>query len=302
MATRAYDGVMSLPPSDPLALIDLHAHSSASDGTDSPGRLVAEAARAGVDVVALTDHDTFAGWDEALTAARSAGVQVLPGVEMSCALGGISLHVLGYLPDPMYPPLVRELARTRDDRVPRAREIVRRLAADGYPLTWQDVLAQVGPEGTVGRPHVADALVAAGVVASRDEAFAGLLHDRSRYYVRHYAADPLRAIRLVQEAGGVSVFAHPAASRRGRTVTDDAIAAMANAGLDGLEVDHPDHGETARIHLRGLAGELGLLATGSSDYHGAGKAARLGQECTTPEVYEALLARAVPPDAARAGA
>jgi 3',5'-nucleoside bisphosphate phosphatase len=271
-------------------LIDLHAHSSASDGTDSPAGLVAEAARAGLDVVALTDHDTFAGWDEALAAADVAGIRVLPGVEMSCALDGISLHVLGYLPDPTHQPLVEELARTRDDRIPRAREIVRRLAADGYPVTWEGVLAQVGSDGTVGRPHVADALVTAGVVASRDEAFAGLLHDRSRYYVRHYAADPLRAIRLVREAGGVSVFAHPAASSRGRTVPDDAIEAMANAGLVGLEVDHPDHDAAARTHLRGLAAEVGLLATGSSDYHGAGKAARLGQETTTPEVYEALLA------------
>lgn len=273
-------------------LIDLHAHSSASDGTDSPADLVAAATSAGLDIVALTDHDTFSGWDDALSAAATAGVHVLPGVEMSCALDGISLHVLGYLPDPTYGPLVDELARTRGDRIPRAREMVRRLAADGYPLTWEDVLAQVGPEGTVGRPHIADALVAAGVVASRDEAFAGLLHDRSRYYVRHYAADPLRAIRLVREAGGVSVFAHPAASRRGRTVTDDAIATMAAAGLVGLEVDHPDHDQPARVHLRGLAKELGLLTTGSSDYHGAGKAARLGQETTAPEVYEALLARA----------
>jgi 3',5'-nucleoside bisphosphate phosphatase len=272
-------------------LIDLHAHSSASDGTDSPADLVAAAAHAGLDIVALTDHDTFSGWDDALSAATG-GIQVLPGVEMSCALEGVSLHVLGYLPDPTYGPLVDELARTRGDRIPRAREIVRRLVADGYPLTWEDVLAQVGPEGTVGRPHVADALVAAGVVASRDEAFTGLLHDRSRYYVRHYAADPLRAIRFVREAGGVSVFAHPAASSRGRTVTDDAIATMAAAGLVGLEVDHPDHDQRARNHLRGLAKELGLLATGSSDYHGAGKAARLGQETTAPEVYEALLARA----------
>lgn len=270
-------------------LIDLHAHSSASDGTDSPAELVAAASSAGLDVVALTDHDTFAAWDDALIAAATTGVRVVPGVEMSCALEGISLHVLGYLPDPTYEPLVRELARTRGDRVPRAREMVRRLAADGYPLSWDDVLAQIGPEGTVGRPHIADALVAAGVVASRDEAFAGLLHDRTRYYVRHYATDPLVALRLIREAGGVSVFAHPGASRRGRTVTDDAIAVMAGAGLSGLEVDHPDQDEPTRVHLRGLARELGLLATGSSDYHGAGKATRLGQETTAPQVYEALL-------------
>jgi 3',5'-nucleoside bisphosphate phosphatase len=273
-------------------LIDLHAHSSASDGTDSPAGLVAEAARVGLDVVALTDHDTFAGWDEALSAADGAGVRVLPGVEMSCALNGISLHVLGYLPDPENRPLVEELMRTRDDRIPRARAIVRKLAADGYAVTWDDVLAQVGADGTVGRPHIADALVAAGVVDSRDEAFAGLLHDRSRYYVRHYATDPLRAIRLVREAGGVTVFAHPAASSRGRTVADDAIVAMAEAGLGGLEVDHPDHDAGARQHLRGLAHDLGLLVTGASDYHGAGKAARLGQETTAPKVYEALLAGA----------
>jgi 3',5'-nucleoside bisphosphate phosphatase len=271
-------------------LIDLHAHSSASDGTDTPAELVTAASSAGLDVVALTDHDTFMGWDEAQNAAEVTDVRLVPGVEMSCALDGISLHVLGYLPDPTYEPLVDELARTKEDRVPRAREMVRRLAADGYPLTWDDVLAQVGPEGTVGRPHIADALVAAGSVASRDEAFAGLLHDRSRYYVRHYASDPVVALRLIREAGGVSVFAHPGASRRGRTVTDDAIAMMARAGLSGLEVDHPDQDEPTRIHLRGLAKDLGLLATGSSDYHGVGKSTRLGQETTSPEVYEALLA------------
>ena len=271
-------------------LIDLHAHSSASDGTDTPAELVAAASSAGLDVVALTDHDTFRGWDEARAAAAATGVRLVPGVEMSCALDGISLHVLGYLPDPTYEPLVKELARTKEDRVPRAREMVRRLAADGYPLTWDDVLAQVGFEGTVGRPHIADALVAAGSVASRDEAFASLLHDRSRYYVRHYASDPVVALRLIREAGGVSVFAHPGASRRGRTVTDDAIATMARAGLSGLEVDHPDQDEPTRIALRGLAKDLGLLATGSSDYHGEGKSTRLGQETTSPEVYEALLA------------
>ena len=228
-------------------LIDLHAHSSASDGTDTPAELVAAASSADLDVVALTDHDTFRGWDEAQAAAEVTGVRLVPGVEMSCALDGISLHVLGYLPDSTYEPLVRELARTKEDRVPRAREMVRRLAADGYPLTWDDVLAQVGPEGTVGRPHIADALVAAGSVASRDEAFASLLHDRSRYYVRHYASDPVVALRLIREAGGVSVFAHPGASRRGRTVTDDAIATMARAGLSGLEVDHPDQDEPTRM-------------------------------------------------------
>ena len=272
-------------------LIDLHTHSSASDGTDSPGALMQAARDAGLDVVALTDHDTTQGWAEAATVLPD-GLTLVPGAEISCAVGGVSLHLLAYLFDPDDEALAAEMARAADDRVPRAREIVRLLAEAGHPVEWQDVVDQTEPGATVGRPHIADALVAAGVVPDRDAAFADLLHNASPFYVRHYAVDPVRAVRLVRAAGGVPVFAHPAAARRGRTVGDDVIAELAAAGLAGLEVDHRDNPAEDRERLRGLARELGLLVTGSSDYHGTGKPNRLGEHTTAPEVLEAIVAQA----------
>jgi predicted metal-dependent phosphoesterase TrpH len=271
--------------------IDLHTHSTASDGQDSPAELMANARAARLDVVALTDHDTTYGWAEA-AAALPAGLQLVRGAELSCTAGGISLHLLAYLFDPTYEALTREVGRAFGDRVGRARKMTDLLIAAGYPLTWEAVLAEVGERAAVGRPHIADALVTAGVVPDRDAAFAELLHNRSPFYLRHYALDPIEAVRLVRAAGGVPVFAHPAASARGRTVADDVIVAMAAAGLAGLEVGHRDHTEAARAHLRGLAGELDLLVTGSSDYHGAGKDNRLGENTTDPDVLEALLAQA----------
>jgi predicted metal-dependent phosphoesterase TrpH len=271
--------------------IDLHTHSFASDGTDSPAALMRAARQAGLDIVALTDHDTTSGWAQAMTALPD-GLTLVPGAEISCALGGISLHLLAYLFDPDDEPLRAELDLAFDDRVPRAQEIVRLLAAAGHPISWQDVLDQTEPDATVGRPHIADALVRLGVVPDRSAAFAGLLHDNSPFYVRHYAVDPVLAVRLVRAAGGVPVFAHPGAATRGRTVGDDVIAALAEAGLAGLEVDHRDNPPETREHLRGLARELGLLVTGASDFHGAGKPNRLGENTTTRDVYDALLAQA----------
>ena len=271
--------------------IDLHTHSTASDGTDSPAELVANARAAGLDVVALTDHDTTYGWAEAADALPR-GLQLVRGAELSCSAGGISLHLLAYLFDPAHSALTREVQRVFDDRLGRAHKITDLLVAAGYPLTWEAVLAEVGEGAAVGRPHIADALVTARVVPDRNAAFAKLLHNRSPFYVRHYALDPIEAVRLVRAAGGVPVFAHPAASARGRTVADEVIVAMAAAGLAGLEVGHRDHTEEARAHLGGLARELGLLVTGSSDYHGAGKENRLGENTTDPDVLEALLAQA----------
>ncbi|MDP9396171.1 MAG: PHP domain-containing protein [Actinomycetota bacterium] len=271
--------------------IDLHAHTTASDGTDTPAELVRAAAEASIDVLALTDHDTTAGWASAVQALPD-GLTLVRGAEVSCTVEGVSMHLLAYLFDPDHPNLAAELDRTRDDRVNRAREIVRRLAADGHPVTWEQVLAMGEPGGVVGRPHVADALVAAGVVADRDEAFASLLHSRSPYFVSHYAPHPVDVVRLVRAAGGVVVFAHPGAHRRGATVGDDVIVSLADAGLHALEVDHPDHDPATRARLRALAGELGLLVTGSSDYHGTGKPQRLGVEQTDPEVFAELVAQA----------
>jgi predicted metal-dependent phosphoesterase TrpH len=270
---------------------DLHTHSTASDGTESPAELLRSAAAAGLDIVALTDHDTTRGWDEALSAVPN-GLRLVPGAELSCAYDGVNLHLLAYLFDPTHPELVEEMAMALDDRVPRAKAIVAKLAEGGYPITWDLVLQQLQTGATVGRPHIADTLVAAGVVPDRTAAFDELLHDGSPYFVGHYYVDAIRAVRLVRQAGGVPVFAHPAAARRGRTVSDEAIAAMAGAGLAGLEVDHRDNPPEARDRLRGVAADLGLLVTGASDYHGSGKPNRLGEHTTDPEVVEALLAQA----------
>jgi predicted metal-dependent phosphoesterase TrpH len=272
-------------------VIDLHTHSSVSDGTDEPREVVEAAAAAGLAVVALTDHDTTTGWDDAVDAARRHGVALVRGTEVSTRVatpdGGISVHLLSYLHDPASPALADELERTRTSRLTRARRMTELLAQD-YPISWDDVVAQTGDGATVGRPHLADALVALGVVTSRDEAFATMLHARAPYYVPHYAPDAAAAVRAVREAGGVPVMAHPGAGARGRVVSDETIAALADVGLRGLEVDHRDHDEATREHLRGLASELGLLVTGSSDYHGRGKANRLGENTTAPQVLEAI--------------
>ncbi|MEG3615766.1 PHP domain-containing protein [Isoptericola haloaureus] len=268
-------------------MIDLHTHSCASDGTDTPRGVMEAAAAAGVTVVALTDHDTTVGWDEAAAAVPDTRVALVRGVEISTRAhtpsGGISVHLLAYLHDPQHPTLRSELERTRHDRVQRARRMAERLAED-FPLTWDDVVAQTHDGATVGRPHLADALVAAGVVAHRDEAFATMLHPGAPYYVPHYAPDTADAVRGVLAAGGVPVMAHPRAGTRGRVVTEDTIAELTQAGLAGLEADHRDHTDPDRARMRGLAQELGLLVTGSSDYHGAGKQNRLGEHRTDPAV------------------
>ena len=274
-------------------IADLHTHSTASDGTDSPRELVAAAVEAGLDVVPLTDHDTVRGWAEAEAALPGLGrpLRLVRGAEISCAYEGVNLHLLAYLFDPAHAALAEEMAMALDDRVPRAKSIVAKLAEAGHPVTWDLVMAQVGEGATVGRPHIADALVAAEVVPDRAAAFDQLLHDGSPFFVGHYYVDAVRAVSLVREAGGVSVFAHPAASKRGRTVDDSAFAAMAAAGLAGIEVDHRDNAPEARDQLRGLAAELDLLVTGASDYHGTGKENRLAEHTTEPEVVEALLAQ-----------
>jgi predicted metal-dependent phosphoesterase TrpH len=270
--------------------IDLHAHTTASDGTESPTELMASARAAGLDVVAITDHDTTSGWAEAARAVPD-GIALVRGAELSCSADGVDLHILGYLFDPGHAELAREMDYARDDRVPRARAIVANLAAAGVPVTWELVQAHVPDGATVGRPHIADALVSAGVVADRNAAFAELLHNDSPHFVAHYAVDPVTAVSLIGQAGGISVFAHPGASKRGATVGDDVIAKLAEAGLAALEVDHPDHDAATRDRLRGVAADLGLLVTGSSDYHGTGKTQGLAECTTDPEVYAQLMAR-----------
>jgi predicted metal-dependent phosphoesterase TrpH len=269
-------------------LIDLHLHSTASDGTDTPAEVIEKASAAGLDVVALTDHDTAAGWPSASKAARRLGVTLVPGAEISCQVDGIGVHLLAYLYDPHDPALLAETTATREDRFDRAQRMVHRMS-DDLDITWTDVLEHVGPAATVGRPHLADALVALGVVSSRDEAFATLLHVRSPYYLPHYAPEADRIVQLVVAAGGVPVMAHPRAGRRGRIVSPDAIADLAAVGLAGLEVDHRDNAEEDRQELRGLARELDLLTTGSSDYHGTGKQNLIGENITSPAVLEQII-------------
>jgi len=279
-------------------LIDLHAHSTASDGTDTPGSLIGRAAAAGLDVVAITDHDTISGWTEALVAREREHPEltVVTGTEFSCvhvdpAGRRVNLHLLGYLFDPDHIALRSEREGQRAFRLARAARIVQRMVEDGVPITWEQVDAYAGG-GPVGRPHIGRALVAAGVVPDVNAAFAGPLSHTSPYYVSKPNTDVLRMIDLVRDAGGVSVFAHPLARRRGPVVAVDAVAEMAAHGLVGIEADHPDHDDAARAQARGLAADLGLIITGASDYHGTNKSRNdLGVCGTVPEAYEALFDR-----------
>ncbi|MGO2533795.1 PHP domain-containing protein [Arthrobacter rhombi] len=270
-------------------LIDLHAHSNVSDGTESPSQLMAAAAAAGLDVVALTDHDQTSGWAEAATAALATGVGLVPGMEISCKTArGVSVHLLSYLHDPTQQALLAEIDKARDARVHRAQKMVELISED-YPITWDLVGEQSAPGATLGRPHIADALVAAGVVSSRSEAFATVLTSQSRYYVGHYAVDPVSAVELVRAAGGVPVFAHPMAELRGRVVEPEVFDDMIEAGLLGLEIDHRDNSASGRRFLQSLASRHDLIVTGSSDYHGTGKPNRLGENSTSVEMLGRIL-------------
>ncbi|GAA4089882.1 PHP domain-containing protein [Actinomadura miaoliensis] len=268
--------------------IDLHCHSDASDGTRPPAEVVRRARAAGVDVLALTDHDTVAGWDDG-AAALPPGMTLVPGVELSCRQDGASLHLLGYLFDPSAPDLAAELARIRADRVIRARTMVERLRGLGVDVTWERVRELARGEA-VGRPHVARAMVEAGAVRTLDEAFTpDWIGAGGRAYADRYALDPARAVRLIRGAGGATVLAHPRARRRGYVFGDAVVERLAEAGLAGIEADHPDHDASDRARLRDLASALGLFVTGSSDDHGAATGDRIGCETTSAAAYAALL-------------
>lgn len=276
--------------------IDLHAHSTASDGTDTPAEFVAAAATAGLDVIALTDHDTTAGWAEAVDA-LPAGMRLIRGAEFSCAApdgrgGHVSVHLLGYLFDPASEAIRVEQARLRQERRVRLHTMAQRMAADGFPVDPDMLLGDLPQQASAGRPHLARALVSAGVVGSVDEAFRRYLVTGGRYYTGRADTDVSAAVRMLRAAGGVPVLAHAVARRRGPVIGLEVIAELAAEGLAGVEVDHPDHTGDDRTALRDLAAALDLLITGSSDYHGTNKTAYLGQETTDPEVLEGIEALA----------
>ena len=282
-------------------MIDLHAHTTCSDGTDSPRALINAALAQGIKVIALTDHDSTAGWTEATTSLRG-DIQLVLGAEISClSESGGSVHMLGLLFDGNNLEMLSMLEQTRDDRIPRMVQMISLLNMAGIEVSMQDVEAVMPPGATMGRPHLADALVKSGVLASRDEAFKGLLNNDSKFYVAHRAPTPESAISKIRAAGGVAVVAHPYASHRGEVLTETAFSSMVEAGLCGIEVDHRDHNIEERARLRKITSELGLVMTGSSDYHGTGKLNRLGECITSVGEWEKLEAMANARRVVRAG-
>ncbi len=269
-------------------MIDLHAHTTCSDGTDSPRALVNAALSRGISTLAITDHDSTAGWSEAVVALRG-DLSLVLGAEISCLTdAGISVHMLGLLFDGSNTQMQVMLEETRDSRIPRMRKMIALLNDAGIAISMEDV-EQAKPEGaTLGRPHLADALVARGFIKSRDEAFQGLLNNDSQFYVAHLAPTPEVAIRQIRAAGGVAVIAHAFASHRGATLTPSDFAPLVTAGLNAIEVDHRDHSSAERESLRLIARELNLVMTGSSDYHGTGKLNELGECTTDPGEWERL--------------
>jgi predicted metal-dependent phosphoesterase TrpH len=276
-------------------VIDLHTHSTASDGTDSPAQLIAKAAYAGLRTLAITDHDTTGGWDEAATAVAELDTPftLIRGTEFSCVHPvpndrPISLHLLGYLFDPLAEKLRAERADLRTSRLGRGEAIVSNLAHAGYPITWERVV-EIADGGSVGRPHIGQALVEADVVSSVNEAFADLLSSSSKHYVPKKDMPALEAVALIRAAGGVPVIAHPWARTRGRVLSEDGLASLVDAGMLGIEVAHVDHAAPDRARLAGLAAELGVFTTGSSDYHGTHKTVRLGANCTIEDSLARIL-------------
>jgi predicted metal-dependent phosphoesterase TrpH len=270
--------------------IDLHTHSRASDGTQTPAELIGAAHAARLDVVAITDHDTTEGWAEAAKAAEVVGIALVRGIEISTKLDGRSVHLLAYLPDPTYTPLLDALQKVLDGRNARVPGILAKLGELGMDLDIDDVRRVAGGTAAIGRPHIADALIAKGYIRDRDRAFSELLSQGRPAYVKRYAAPLDDMIRIVAEAGGVSVVAHPWGRHDPRPMGEEGLARLKELGLSGVEVDHQDHDEQARWELRGIARNLGLVATGSSDHHGAGKSGHdLGCNTTDPDEYARLL-------------
>lgn len=273
-------------------VIDLHTHTTCSDGTDSPRELVNKAIVQGLEVLGITDHDTTTGWEEASQTLRGS-LKLALGAEISCLTNdGISVHMLGLLFDPLHAEMQQVLEETRDGRLPRMRKMIEKMRAEGMDISIDDVEKAMPDGATMGRPHLADALVAKKIVKSRDEAFIELLHNDSRFYVSHAAPTPADAIALIRRAGGVAVIAHPFASHRGQILKAEDFSDLVAAGLNGIEVDHRDQNPDERALLRVIARELDLVMTGSSDYHGTGKLNSLAENHTSREQWEKLESQA----------
>jgi predicted metal-dependent phosphoesterase TrpH len=272
---------------------DLHTHTMYSDGTFTPAELLELARERGLDVVSVTDHDTTDGLGEAGAAGDELGVEVVPGVEFSAVREGEGVHVLGYFMDPSHTELMTELRRLRDDRFSRGERMVRRLQELGHPITF-DRVKEIARGGNIIRPHVAQALVEAGVVPTLKDAFSDeLIGSGGRAYVEKHALSPLEAIALIHRAGGACVLAHPGTWREAAPVPDDVIEELIEAGLDGIEALHPEHTPELEARYVALAEAKGLFWTGSSDCHGTRyDPVRLGMRRTPPEQLEALRARA----------
>jgi hypothetical protein len=269
-------------------MIDLHTHTNCSDGTDSPRELVNKAIVQGLEVLGISDHDTTSGWKEAIETLRGS-LKLALGSEISCLTNdGVSVHMLGLLFDPDHEEMQRVLEETRDGRLPRMRKMIEKMRAEGMDISMEDVEQAMPAGATMGRPHLADALVAKKIVESRDEAFIDLLHNESRFYVSHAAPTPVEAIALIRRAGGVAVIAHPFASHRGQILKPEDFSELVSAGLNGIEVDHRDQNPDERAMLRAIAHELDLVITGSSDYHGTGKLNSLAENHTHREQWEKL--------------
>ena len=276
-------------------MIDLHTHTTASDGTDKPFEMLENAKKAGLTVVAMTDHDSIEGWREVRSKRDQipSGLTIVPGAEVSTRTQlGMSVHIVGLLFDAKNAQLAKLLSDTRDDRIPRMEKMIEKLQAAGCQVTMQDV-EEVKPVGaTLGRPHLADALIKNGIVASRDEAFAELLHNNSQFYVSHWAPSPVEAIKAIAAAGGVSILAHPFAEKRGAVLTFGEVTELAAAGLNGIERNKRDQDEAAHSKIDQLSSEHNLIKVGSSDYHGSARANQLGEEQTPLDLWENLASKA----------
>lgn len=283
-------------------MIDLHTHSTQSDGKDSPTELVELASKQGVSVLGITDHDSTLGWAEAILAGRRFGVGIVPGIEISTrsesTLGhGISVHMLCYLPDPDNQALASVLSATRASRVTRAKKMVELLEKDYPEITWELVLSQLPVDATIGRPAIADALVQKGIVPTRSDAFTSILNSSGPYYISEHSLDTGLAIRLIREAGGVSVMAHPLidfpAGKSKADLPGEHFEELIALGLNGLEINHRAVPRHAKDWLKNLALKHNLIITGSSDYHGVdGKDNRLGENSTTPEMLDRIIDQA----------